>query len=297
MVWALLASDGAAFVLAGRDTLFTPDDVTDVLVEGDTLFTSDDVAPDRDILRRMENRAFGVGERLVYSIEYGPVNAGKAVLEVAGLTEIEGRLCYHVTSDTRSNRAFSVFYKIQDRVETFIDVAGIFPWRLEKHLQEGTSTKNVVVTYDQVNQVAMSGTREIEIPPFVQDVVSVFYFIRTQEFEVGDSLAVDTQDGKKVYPLELKVLRKEQVTLKAGTFDCLVVEPRLRGQGGLLLFRKTGKMVVWFTDDQHKMPVLIQSKIPVGAIEAELTEYRLGDGFQAHLNEKGQGMYPESEAP
>lgn len=263
--------------IAGTVTLTAAEEVTEETSSPDTTAHT---------FRRVENRAFDVGERLVFSIEYGPFSAGTAVLEVAELTEIEGRSCYRVVSDTRSNRAFSAFYKVQDRVETFIDVEGIFPWRLEKHLQEGTSTRNVVVTYDQVNHVAMRGTREIEIPPFVQDVVSVFYFIRTQEFGVGDSLTVDTQDGKKVYPLELKVLRKEQVTLKAGTFDCLVVEPRLRGQGGLLLFRRTGKMVVWFTDDQYKIPVLIQSKIPVGAIEAELTEYRLGDGVQAYLDEK-----------
>jgi len=43
------------------------------------------------------------------------------------------------------------------------------------------------------------------------------------------------------------------------------------------VFKHKGKLKVWLTDDRLKMPVLMKSKILVGSITAELTDYRLGD--------------------
>jgi hypothetical protein len=53
-----------------------------------------------------------------------------------------------------------------------------------------------------------------------------------------------------------------------------VVEPLLQTVG---VFKHQGKLKVWLTNDRLKIPVLMKSKIMVGSIEAELTDYRLGD--------------------
>ena len=36
---------------------------------------------------------FGPGEELVFSIDYGPVNAGEATLEILGVVDFQGRRC------------------------------------------------------------------------------------------------------------------------------------------------------------------------------------------------------------
>jgi hypothetical protein len=38
------------------------------------------------------------------------------------------------------------------------------------------------------------------------------------------------------------------VTVEAGTFDCLVVEPILRGPA---IFSQKGRLTVWMTDDMY----------------------------------------------
>jgi hypothetical protein len=55
----------------------------------------------------------------------------------------------------------------------------------------------------------------------------------------------------------------------AGAFDCLVVEPVLKYSG---IFENKGKLTVWVTDDQRRIPVLMRSKILIGAISAVLEE-------------------------
>ena len=80
-------------------------------------------------------------------------------------------------------------------------------------------------------------------------------------------------DGKQ-YHLEAKVLERETVNVEAGSFDCYVVEPITQSVG---LFQHEGQLKVWLTADRLRMPVLMKSKILVGSISAELTDYKLGD--------------------
>jgi hypothetical protein len=73
--------------------------------------------------------------------------------------------------------------------------------------------------------------------------------------------------------LEVKVLRREKVKVPAGEFDCLVVEPVLQASG---IFKHEGRLTVWLTDDQFKIPVLMKSKVAVGSIASKLKNYTLG---------------------
>jgi hypothetical protein len=68
-------------------------------------------------------------------------------------------------------------------------------------------------------------------------------------------------------------LNRERIKVKAGVFNTIVVEPLLQAAG---LFKHEGKLTVWLTDDGLHLPVLMKSKVLVGSIVAELTDYRLG---------------------
>ena len=229
---------------------------------------------DGSIFRVVDNVAFGVHEKLTFDINYGFINAGTATMEVARLIEYQGRPCYQVVTRARSNKFFSSFYKVDDRVESIIDAEGIFSWRFEKKLREGNYRSHRVSEFDQQKHFAIYGEDTIDVPPFVQDALSVLYYIRTQDLEVGKSVFIDNFTDGKLYPLEVRVLKRETKTVKAGTFDCLVVEPLLQSVG---VFKHEGRLKVWITDDRLKMPVLMKSKVVVGSISVELTDYQLGE--------------------
>jgi hypothetical protein len=50
------------------------------------------------------------------------------------------------------------------------------------------------------------------------------------------------------------------------------VEPILQTSS---LFEQKGKLTIWVTDDTVKMPVLMRSKVVIGAFEAVLKSYTL----------------------
>lgn len=215
-------------------------------------------------LRAIENRSFQVGEQLDYIVRYGAIAAGSARLSIPGIVEVDGFPCYHILSEAWSNNFFSTFFKVEDRVESFTDIQGIFTRRFEKHLREGHYKTDQYFEYDQAAQLVKSKKDTTTAPPFVQDVLSAMYFVRTLRLEPGDSVSVDNHSDGKIYPLRIVVHRREKVSTKAGRFECLVVEPFLKTPA---LFQQKGRVVVHLTDDHRKIPVLMTSQIYVKSLK------------------------------
>lgn len=223
--------------------------------------------------REIENGAFGVGERLEFDIKYGFIHAGHAVLQVRKIVDCGGHPTYHIVSTARTNKFFSFFFKVDDRVESFVDIRGIFSHRFEKHLREGSFKADRVTNFDAINHLAITGKDSIPTYPFVQDMLSAFYYARTQKIQAGVPLYIDNHTDRKNYPIEVKVHRKERVRVKAGSFDCLLLEPVLSSS---TIFENKGKLFIWVTDDEYKMPVKMKSKVVIGSFTAELKKYTLG---------------------
>jgi len=229
--------------------------------------------PADPIDRYVENLAFGVGERLEFEVKYGFISAGTASMEVVRLVEYQGRPCYQLVTEARSNSFFSSFYRVEDRVESIMDATGLFAWRFQKNLREGGYRSDRQYELDQRQHLVVYKGDTIEIAPFAQDALSTLFYVRSQPLEIGRSFYVDNFiDGKK-YHLEVRVLERETITVEAGTFDCFVVEPITQSVG---LFKHEGQLKVWLTADRLRMPVLMKSKVVVGSIAVELTGYRLG---------------------
>jgi hypothetical protein len=216
--------------------------------------------------------AIAVGERLVFTVRYGMIKAGTAVMEVVDRKKVDGRPAYHVVSTASSNSVFDGIYRVRDRVVSLMDENHLYSLYFEKHLREGRYRADQQVRFDHVRAVAIyHDGREAAITPGALDVLAAFYRVRTMPLQPGQRFFLESHDNRKNYPLRVMVLRRERVETPAGTFDCLVVEPTLRSGA---FFKNEGKLTLWLTDDDRRMPVLMRSKLPIGAISVELVEYR-----------------------
>jgi len=230
-------------------------------------------------IRKHVNRAFSVGEHLVFNIDYGIIHAGEARMSIPDTQWVNGRPCYHVVTTAKSNKFFDPFFKVRDRVETFIDMEGIFPWKFKKKIHEGRYRKKRVIIYDQLNNRVFYKKDTIDVPPNIQGVLSSFYFIRTTPLKVGRPVFIENFSEGKIYKLKILVHKKEHVRVPAGEFDCIVVEPILKYEG---IFKQKGRIVIWLTDDEKRMPVLMKSKALIGTIVVRLKNYR----FNRYIREK-----------
>jgi hypothetical protein len=219
---------------------------------------------------------FRVGERLVFSVEYGFVTAGEATMAVVSQDTIQGHPVYHLRTEARTNEIFSALYRVEDVVESDLDIQGIFTRHLKKNLQEGNYRKELDVNFHQERMMAIyAGGDSLTTLPHTQDVLSAFFFLRTRDLQVGKTFVIPCHDNRKNYPLEVRVLRREKIVVPAGKFECFAVEPKMK-TGGLM--KKEAKMTIWLTADAAKMPVLIETKMRIGSIAAKLVEYAPGGG-------------------
>jgi len=229
---------------------------------------------DDDTLRSLPNNAFTVGEKLEYDIIYGPIVAGSATISTPVYEFYNNRKSYKVEFTMRSAKFFDIFYKVRDHYSSLIDVNGLFPWKFEQHQAEGGYKKNFAVWFDQINHTAKTSEGgPYDILPYTQDAVSTFFYARTLDYDtmkVGQEVHFTNFYENKVYPLDVKYLGEEDIKTKAGKFRCQIIEPVIV-KGGL--FKKTGKIVIWVTKDSLKIPVKVQTRVAIGAVNAELVSY------------------------
>ncbi len=231
---------------------------------------------DTIVFPNIENNAFQKGEQLVFEIAFGPLVAGTATMSIPDTQTVKGRPCYHIVTTAQSTKFVDTFYKVRDRIETFIDMEGLFPWKFSKHLREGSYKTDQFIDYDQTNgkiYYKKNTTDTIDAPQFIQGVLSSFYFVRTVPLEVKNSFDIDNFGDGKIYPLKILVHKKDRVKVPAGEFDCIIIEPIMREEG---IFKRKGRLAIWLTDDKRRMPVLMKSKLPIGSIDARLKSYKLG---------------------
>jgi hypothetical protein len=215
--------------------------------------------------------AMAVGERLVFTVRYGMIKAGTAVMEVQDLRKVLGRPAYHVVSTATSNAVFDGIYRVRDQIVSLMDEDRLYSLYFEKHLREGRYRADQQVRFDQARGVAVyQDGREASIKAGAFDVLAAFYRVRTMPLQPGQLFFLEGHDNRKNYPLRVTVLRRERVETPAGTFDCLVVEPTLRSGA---FFKNEGKLTIWLTDDDRRIPVLMRSRLPIGAISVELVEF------------------------
>lgn len=218
---------------------------------------------------------FQAGEKLVYSVSWSEiVKAGTASLEVRGVKVFNGHKVYHIVSTASSGPQVSAFFYTRDRIDIYLDVNDFTIWKSEKHLVEGKYKNDEVIYYNPPKRTATRGVTTMRTLAEPRDALGAFYWLRTQPLVVGQDLAVNYADGKVSKPIVVKVLRKEQVTVPAGTFDTIVVEPILEETEGI--FKQEGRIWIWVTDDDKKMPVILKSKISIGDVVVQLESYQLG---------------------
>jgi len=213
------------------------------------------------------------GERLEFSLDWVGINAGTAILEVGKEVNIGDSKAFHITSTARSNDFISRFFPVEDRIETFMDAQNFFPLKFLIHQREGKRVKEREVHYDQANhkvvQLEEGKETTFDIEPMAQDALSALYFFRTLQMPLpGKSAIIKVYEGGKNWDLEVKVLGKETIDTPVGSFNTVKTLVMARYEG---VFLNKGDITVWFTDDDRRVPVQMQSKVVIGSVKAVLT--------------------------
>jgi hypothetical protein len=147
-----------------------------------------------------------------------------------------------------------------------------------KHRQQETVVDRLTgsVTYsdkDLNSETATANVKKASSPPWVQDLLSAIYFLRTQDLKPGGTLTVPVTDKGELHNIDVVVGKREQVDVEAGKFNALAVE--------IMVFdgkyvKRSGQLLIWFTDDSRRLPVRARIKSSGATATIKLTHIEAG---------------------
>ena len=212
-------------------------------------------------------RPFAAGEVLRYEATYGRLRVGEGRLEVRAVDTVRGRPAWHLLFELTGGIPL---YRIDDRLESWVDTATFTSRRFTKRLQEGRRkrTQRYEILPEEGVYEDGEGRRAATVASPLDDG-AFFYYVRTLPLRVGDRYSLPHYFRPDRNPVAVTVHRRERVRVPAGEFDAVVLRPVIRTTGLLAESRRTE---LWITDDDARILVQVQSHLPVGTITLRLTE-------------------------
>ena len=223
------------------------------------------------------------GERLEYELSWGFITAGYATIEVKARNDGKSEIYTYATA----NKTVNKFYPVHDTVFTLVRNKGLMTDVFRKSLHEGTFHNKSLIRFDRNAKRALlsdtvfkdpvkhvvkrSADTSVTIDGLEHSIMSAFYLVRTLPLKEGATSRFSAVSGKKRYELKVIVHKRETIKTDLGSFKTVKVEPVLDGDG---IFNSSGRIFIWFTDDEKRIPVLMQCEIALGSIKAELTKVK-----------------------
>lgn len=224
------------------------------------------------VVPRIATRAvvpFGAGERADYSVKYGPFSVGSGVMEVIGLDTIRGLETWHTIFRVRGGVPG---FRVNDRMESWIDTQTLSSLRHRQELSEGSRERErqFEIFPDQRHYVEEGQPPQPTVEQPLDDG-SFLYFIRTIPLEIGKEYVFDRYFKPDRNPVRIKVLRRESISVPAGKFDAVVVQPIIKARG---VFSENGHAEVWLSDDDRRLMLQMKSRLKFGSLNLYLKSYR-----------------------
>jgi hypothetical protein len=233
------------------------------------------------------NFAFSPGEEIEYTVYYNWgfiwVNAGRVTFNVFE-KDYRNRPVYHFDSYGTTHRKYDWIFKVRDRFQSYVDKETFRPLWYEMDTYEGGfeardvynffPEKNLVITTTE-NSDRPRQTDTIKIEPCSFDVLTAVYVARNLDFTgyaINEPIPFNILIGNKLFDLSPRYLGKETITTREGEkFDCIKFSVELV-EG--FIFTSGNDMFVWVTDDENRVPVLVEAQIRIGSVKAMLHSYR-----------------------
>lgn len=216
-------------------------------------------------------------EVLHYDVSWtGGIKIGELHLEVNALSSGSDEFEIRATVTTK-NGAVDLLYPIKDLHVTKVRGPKRLPYHYEIWQKEGYRYQaHRVLDYNQDGgEIVYRKNNKLEgvfkIDGETNNEFSSFFNSRLMDFPVGGGFIVPTfADKKRVEVVVNAIAEKRFEETLIGPVDTVEIMPVMTFKG---LYDKKGDTVIWYTNDECRVPVLINSKIVIGSLTAELTAY------------------------
>ncbi len=229
---------------------------------------------------RLLLRSINVAE-LTFTSERA-VPASKVNGTDAQLTNANFRFTMDMSSKGIVPRLFG--FRFHQRVESMIDTASFSVLRTTKLDEQNERQRTSEAMFDkQAGKVVWTerNPKEPQKAPRIvtsnftsnfdgalQDIVSIFYFLRTQRLTTGLKFDIPLSDAGQIFSVPVAVAETKKLKTALGEVATVRVDVDVFGEGRLL--PGDGTLSIWFTDDARRIPVQAHVASSMGTLDVKL---------------------------
>jgi hypothetical protein len=232
--------------------------------------------------------AFDPGEKLSYGAYFNWhfiwVHAGEVNFLTDTLANSEST-CWNIQAYGRTFKAFDILYAVRDTFESQLTTDPFSPLHFRRVVNHGKNHSRHEYWFNQSEQKIFSEVQRREDKQAFQDtlhyngsnfdLLSTAFFFRSYSFsemKEGEVVKFKILVDNHLEELFFTYLGVEEVkTREKERFRCHKVSVMLL-EGDF--FPKGEHMKIWFTDDQNKIPVIVETDITIGSVKGVLKAYK-----------------------
>ncbi|HJR05965.1 MAG TPA: DUF3108 domain-containing protein [Pyrinomonadaceae bacterium] len=212
---------------------------------------------------------FKVGEQLNFSFFLGTSTqpVGVATYHVRARNKYAGRDGLWFSASMFTSGALQSVFPVTDKIETYVDVKTLLPFRSQLQIREGNHRLQGVVSIDQERGAAIvADGSTIEIPVGTYDLVSVIYALRSFDLSPPKRNAVSLLVNKRPRTLFINSLRRETIELggkRIPAFQLALATDEPQGD--------RFQLRLWVGADSRRLPLRLTATTPLGPVRADLS--------------------------
>jgi len=194
-------------------------------------------------------------------LAYSPAGA-QMTLESVGLVSKLYRVNdeYRVQFRNGSRCSETIFFKIEEGKKRH-EARANFP---------AAPGKSSYVETDLLTKETIR-TTELDVPACIHDVISALAQLRTNPRPADTEFTLPISDGRKFANVKVRRHGKERIKTEAGTYQAVKYEAGLMNG---VIYRRSGKMFFWLTDDERRLPVRVRMQMSLffGTVTIDLVK-------------------------
>jgi Kdo2-lipid IVA lauroyltransferase/acyltransferase len=227
---------------------------------------------------------FEVGERVEMELKWTALPAGRAVLEVREGPVFNGRPTFHLWGNLLSSKIVDAVYHIDNTAESFIDRAGIMPYKFLLHMVESKQLKETRVAFDHAQGKAHYWAKRISerwgpqdidrvdnLTPQARDMFSALYYARALNYKIGQKQTFIVYENSQNWEIGLLPIATELIHTPVGAFQCHKIKVTATLNNVLT---PMGDTHMWLSDDSKKYLVKFDAKIKIGSLYGVLSSVK-----------------------
>jgi hypothetical protein len=208
---------------------------------------------------------FAAGERLSYDVSFGKVHVGSGEMRFVGRDTIRGHEAW--TATFTISGGFSKI-SVHDTTTSWFDSLSYNSFRFVQLLNEpGGHPRRDTQIFPERRVYRKNAEPEAESVADPVDDVSLVYLMRTLTLEPGQCYELHRYFKPDGNPIAVHVVRRERITVPAGTFNAIVLRPEITTSG---IFSQKGRAELWLSDDSTRSVLQLKSQLPFGSINLYL---------------------------